>query len=103
MAEAYAAYSHLIEAVVPERQWDRLLRALAALKGHVQEYLGCQTFDVFASSSAGPEGRLLVCTTWDTVEQLQAFVEHGYTFEALCAEMQPPIRIVRDEYARKIY
>jgi hypothetical protein len=82
----YVSWSTATEAVVPIDEWDRLYASLQALKGHVQEYPGCQRFDVFVAPSA--EGVEVHCyTTWDTPEQRDAFVERGYTFERLLADL----------------
>ena len=67
-----------------ERAQSRL--QLQALKAHVQEYPGCQAFDVFAR--AEPDGMLVHCyTTWDTVEQLEAFLARGYTFVRMLGDV----------------
>ena len=66
---------------------------MQALKGHIQEYPGCQAMEVFAH--AAPEGVLVHCyTTWDTPEQLEAFLERGYTFERMLGDVEDldPVR-----------
>ena len=82
----FVAYSTLSEAVVPAADWSPVYASLQALKGHVQEYPGCQGFDVFARVEA--EGVRVHCyTIWDTPAQLEAFLERGYTFERLLADL----------------
>ena len=78
-APPYVTYSSCTQALVPVGEWPLVYASLQSLKAHVQEYPGCQSFDVFVR--AEPDGMLLHCyTTWDTVVQLEAFLERGYTF-----------------------
>ena len=86
MALPFVAYSALTEAIVPAEEWEALYGSLQALKGHVQEYPGCQRFDVFVRAESNGDVRVHCYTTWDTPEQLEAFLERGYTFERLLAD-----------------
>ena len=71
---------------MPNDEWDRLYASLQTLKGHVQEYPGCQRFDVFIAPAAS--GVEVHCyTTWDTPEQRNVFLENGYTFERLLSDL----------------
>ena len=67
--------------------WPRLYASLQALKGHAQEYPGCQRFDVFIRAEDSGDVRLHCYTTWDTPWQLEAFLERGYTFERMLADV----------------
>jgi len=89
VAPPFVAYSTLTEAVVPAAEWDSVYPSLQALKGHVQEYPGCQRFDVYVRAEASGEVRVHCCTTWDTPAQPEAFLERGYTFERLPADLEP--------------
>jgi quinol monooxygenase YgiN len=82
----FVAYSALTEAIVPAEDWEALYASLQALKGHVQEYPGCQRFDVFVRAEAEGDVRIHCYTTWDTPGQLEAYLERGYTFERLLAD-----------------
>jgi len=82
----FVAYSGLTEAIVPAEDWEALYASLQALKGHVQEYPGCQRFDVFIRAEAEGDVRIHCYTTWDTPGQLEAYLERGYTFERLLAD-----------------
>jgi hypothetical protein len=82
----FVSYSTLSEALVPAADWPSLYASLQALKGHVQEYPGCQRFDVFIQAELGGDVRVHCYTTWDTQPQLEAFLERGYTFERLLAD-----------------
>ena len=78
----FVAWSSASFAVIPLEEWDRVFGFMQAFKGHVQEYPGCQKFEAFAE--AGDGGMRLHCyTTWDTPEQLEAYLERGYTFERM--------------------
>jgi hypothetical protein len=78
----YVAWSSLSAAVVPAAQWPLVFGSMQALKGHVQEYPGCQKLEAFVATEG--DGFLVHCyTTWDTPEQLEAFLERGYTFERM--------------------
>jgi hypothetical protein len=90
----YVSWSTATEARVPIDEWDQLFGSLQALKGHVQEYPGCQRFDVFVAP--GTDGVEVHCyTTWDTPEQRDAFLERGYTFERLLADCGAQARTSR--------
>jgi hypothetical protein len=85
-APPFVSYSSCTEVLAPPDAWEDLYASLQALKGHVQEYPGCQCFDVFARVE--PDGVRVHCyTTWDTPAQLEAFLERGYTFERLLADL----------------
>jgi hypothetical protein len=55
---------------------------MQALKGHIQEHPGCQKLEAFVEEE-GASFRVHLYTTWDTPEQLEAFLERGYTFERM--------------------
>jgi hypothetical protein len=83
----FVSYSSYSEVVVPADEWEALYASLQALKGHVQEYPGCERFDVFVRADADGSMRVHCYTTWDTEVQLEAFLERGYTFERLLADL----------------
>jgi hypothetical protein len=60
---------------------------MQALKGHVQEYPGLQRFDVYAHVDEDGSVRLHCYTTWDTPEQLDAFLVRGYTIERMLLDI----------------
>ena len=103
VALPYVSYSTLTEAVVPAQAWPDVFASLPTLKGHVQEYPGCQGFDVFTRAES--EGEVLVhCyTTWDTPEQLEVFLERGYTFERLMADIGTGRDVERSLVMEKIF
>jgi hypothetical protein len=82
----YVAWSSASMAVVPAADWPLVFGSMQALKGHVQEYPGCQKLEAFVEPE-GPDFRLHCYTTWDTPEQLQAFLARGYTFERMLADV----------------
>jgi hypothetical protein len=85
----FVSWSAFTEVVVPADEWEELYASMQALKAHVQEYPGCQRFDVFVRPAVGDV--LVHCyTTWDTPEQRDAFLERGYTFERLLADGDGP-------------
>ena len=67
--------------------WPYLYASLQAHKAHVQEYPGCQRFEVFVRADDDGGMRIHCYTTWDTPEQLEVFLERGYTFERLLADV----------------
>ena len=80
-------YSTCTEVAVPAAAWPRLYGSLQALKGHVQEYPGCQKLEAFVHAEAEGAVRIHCYTTWDTPEQLEAFLERGYTFERMLVDV----------------
>ena len=83
----YVSWSSLTIALVPADAWPLVFASMQALKGHVQEYPGCQKLEAFVH--AEPEGAVRVhCyTTWDTSEQLEAYLERGYTFDRMLVDV----------------
>jgi len=79
----FASFSSCTEGVASSAQWPVLYASLQAHKAHVQECPGCQRFDVFVRIEGGGGARFHCYTTWDTPEQLDAFVERGYTIARL--------------------
>ena len=86
VAPPYVAYSSCTRTSVPTEDWMTVFASLQALKAHVQEYPGCQSFDVFAR--AEPGAMLVHCyTTLDTIEQLEVFLARGYTFVRMLGDV----------------
>jgi len=84
----YVAWSTLTVATVPARDWPLVFGSMQALKGHVQEYPGCQKLEAFVQVIGdGGDVRVHCYTTWDTPEQLEVFLERGYTFERMLADV----------------
>jgi hypothetical protein len=82
----YVAWSTASVAVVPAADWAFVFGCMQALKGHVQEYPGCQKLEAFVEPE-GADYRIHCYTTWDTPEQLEAFLERGYTFERMLVDV----------------
>jgi hypothetical protein len=82
-APPFVSYSTMSEALISSSEWPFLYASLQAHKAHVQEYPGCQRMEMFVSVDDDGSLRLHCYTTWDTPEQLEAFLERGYTFERL--------------------
>jgi quinol monooxygenase YgiN len=83
----FVDYSTCSEVIVPNSEWPSLYASLQALKAHVQEYPGCISFDLW--SRAEPENVVVHgYTTWDTAEQLEAYLERGYSLLRYLAEVE---------------
>ena len=89
-APPFASFSVAWEALVPEAAWTFVYASMQAYKAHVQEYPGCQRFDAYVATVDGGGLRLHCYATWDTPEQLEAFLERGYSFERLLADLDVP-------------
>ena len=83
----YVSWSIGTFATIPFDRWEGIYGSMQALKGHIQEYPGLQRFDVYAQSESGEDVRLHCYTTWDTPEQLEAFLERGYTVERMLVDI----------------
>jgi hypothetical protein len=75
----YVSWSNATVALIPAEQWELVYGSMQALKGHMQEYPGLQGLDMFAEIEPGGDVRIYAYSNWDTPEQLEAFVERGYT------------------------
>ena len=82
----YVAWSSETAAYIPAGQWPLVYGSMQALKGHVQEYPGCQKLEAWAAVD-GDGFRVFCVTTWDTPEQLDVFLERGYTFERMLSDV----------------
>ena len=96
-------HSTCSEVVAGADDWPRLYTSLQALKAHVQEYPGCQRFDVFFRAAPDEAVRVHCYTSWDTLGQLEAFLERGYTLERLIADLGGQIEIERSLVMEKIF
>ena len=85
-APPFAAYSTMNEAIVPSTEWPYLYASLQAFKAHVQEYPGCQRLEVFVVVEDDVAIRIHCYSTWDTLDQLEAYLDRGYTFERLLGD-----------------
>ncbi|HEY3207618.1 MAG TPA: hypothetical protein VGJ58_11760 [Gaiellaceae bacterium] len=83
----YVAWSSLTVAVVPMDDWPFVFGSMQALKGHVQEYPGCQKLEAFVHIDEEDTVTIHCYTTWDTPEQLEAFLERGYTFDRMLIDV----------------
>ena len=99
----FVDYSTCSEVVVPNAEWSELYASLQALKAHVQEYPGCQGFDVFFHAQEGGAVRVHCYTIWDTAQQLEAFLERGYTFERMLADVSPEAQLERSLVMEKVF
>ena len=86
-APPYVAYSTCTVAHVPAASWPDVYGSMQALKGHVQEYPGCQKLEAFVQVEDGGAVRVHCYTTWDTPEQCEVFLERGYTFERMLVDV----------------
>jgi hypothetical protein len=83
----YVAWSTLTVATVPARDWPLVFGSMQALKGHVQEYPGCQKLEAFVHVEEEGAVRIHCYTTWDTPEQFEVFLERGYTFDRMLVDV----------------
>jgi hypothetical protein len=83
----YVSWSAGTFVTIPAERWAQVYGSLQALKGHIQEYPGLQRVDVFAFVDDAGDVRLHCYTTWDTPEQLEAFLERGYTVARMLADI----------------
>ena len=101
-APPFVSYSSACIVDVPATAWPEVYASLQALKAHVQEYPGCQRFDVFAA--LGDSGaRIHVYTTWDSPEQLEVYLVRGYTFERMLDDIGVDIGVDRSGPMEKIF
>jgi hypothetical protein len=96
-------YSTCTEVVVSAKTWPGFYGWLQALKGHVQEYPGCQRFDVYFRAAPEEAVRVHCYTSWDTLGQLEAFLERGHTLERLVEEFGADITVERSIVMEKIF
>jgi quinol monooxygenase YgiN len=82
----FVSYASLAEARIAPQKWPEVYASLQALKAHVQEYPGCQRLEVFVAVEDDGAVRAQCYTTWDTPEQLDVYLERGYTFERMLGD-----------------
>ena len=83
----YVSWSAGTFVTIPAERWQEVYGSMQALKGHIQEYPRLQRFDVFAFVDDAGDVRLHCYTTWDTPEQLEAFLERGYTVDRMLVDI----------------
>ncbi len=83
----YVSWSSVTFAEVPAEAWEVVYGSMQALKAHVQEYPGCQKLEAFVEAAPRGAVRIHCYTTWDTPEQLEAFLDRGYTFARMLADV----------------
>ena len=99
-APPFVSYSTMSEASVPSSEWSYLYGSLQAYKAHVQEYPGCQKMELFAAIDDDGAMRVHCYTVWDTPEQLEAFLERGYTLERMLvdvADVEPAETLIMEK------
>jgi hypothetical protein len=84
-----AAYSHIVEAVIPREVWDEAYFSLLSLKSHMQSLPGWQRFDVWAHDLEGGDMKLVVASHWDDPAQLALWAERGMTAENVLRALRP--------------
>jgi hypothetical protein len=83
----YVAWASGTFAEIPADEWELVYGSIQALKAHVQEYPGCQKLEAFVDTSQAGLVRIHCYTVWDTPEQLDAFMERGYTMERMLLDV----------------
>ena len=83
----YVAWSNCTIATIPAAKWELIYGSLQALKAHVQEYPGCQKLEAYVAIEENGDVLVHSYSTWDTPEQLEAFLERGYTLERMLADV----------------
>jgi hypothetical protein len=83
----YVAWSTASLALIPAELWEGVYASMQALKGHIQEYPGCQRFEAFIHLEEDGAVRVHAYTTWDTPEQRDVFLERGYTLERMLLDV----------------
>src|SRR5438067_6520291 len=101
-APPYVAFSSCTVARIPAASWAAVYSSMQALKGHVQEYPGCQRLEAFVQAEPDGAVRVHCYTTWDTQEQLEAFLERGYTFERMLRDVAE-VGIERNYVMEKVF
>jgi hypothetical protein len=79
----FVAWSSATIFTVPAALWETVYSSLQTLKAHVQEYPGCQKVEAFIALEENGDVLLHCYSTWDTPEQLEAFLARGYTVERM--------------------
>jgi hypothetical protein len=86
-APPFVSFATMSEARISPGEWPYVYASLQAHKAHVQEYPGCQRLEAFVSVEDDGTVQVHCYTTWDTPDQLEAFLERGYTFERMLADV----------------
>ena len=97
-----AAYSQIVDAVVPHAAWDEAYFSLLSLKMHLQSLPGWQGFDFWAKNLTNGDVKLVVVTNWDYPDQLALWLKNGMTVDALLKALDPPARSVHVDLYEEI-
>ncbi len=92
----YVSWASGTFARIPAEKWEEIYGSLQSLKAHVQEYPGCQKIEAFIALESNGDILLHCYSVWDTLEQLEAFLERGYTAERMLSDVGG----IRSERAR---
>lgn len=83
----YVSWSTGTFARIPAEKWETIYGSMQTLKAHVQEYPGCQKLEAFIALEDNGDVLLHCYSTWDTPEQLEAFLARGYTVERMLSDV----------------
>ena len=83
----YVSWASETSAEIPAGDWELVYGSMQALKAHVQEYPGCQKLEAFIEPGADGSVHVHCYTVWDTPDHLDAFLERGYTFARMLADV----------------
>jgi hypothetical protein len=83
----YVSWASETSAEIPADDWELVYGSMQAWKAHVQEYPGCQKMEAFIELGDGGAVHVHCYTIWDTPDHLDAFLERGYTFPRMLADI----------------
>jgi hypothetical protein len=83
----FVAWSNATLVTIPAEQWEQVYASLQTLKAHVQEYPGCQKLEAFIALEENGDVIVHCYSTWDTPEQLEAYLARGYTLARMLEDV----------------
>lgn len=101
MAE-YILYSQEIHAVIPPDAWDEAYFSLLSLKHALAGVPGWKRLDLLANNQEDNTIHVRIITNWESVEQLETWLDSDLTVEGILKGLTPPPAFIHTAFYEKI-
>jgi hypothetical protein len=84
------SYSHITDATIPAHVWDEAWFSISSWKGYVQSFPGFIGIHLAARALDNGDVRLRTAVNWEYPEQLEEWLESGWSAQALLSNLRTP-------------